>query len=310
MAKRITRKLNRTIRNIDDDPYIKLLQFQRKNIEELGKQLIKLEEIKLKIAEYGVESIRDIANKGLQDIANQLQIGQDMSGKQFTDSMQGREFKEFTLYDQWMNEYYDLSNRRRVLQAEISVLRRNVWQAWWNRNVIAIKIIRIQEIDDRLPALIHRINTHYTYDIHRKYKQFINIENNQQHNENNKNTELPSNIVMQIISDWGPVISLTFYATGFSKISLVISGITIAADLTPIINALIQTGDLNKFIKDTAELSASYLVRLSINDAAVRNLTRGLGVDEIANNIGRALGILVEKFADRVIETMNWINNE
>jgi len=308
MAKRISRKLRGTIRNVDDDPYIKLLRFQRKNLEEFGEQLQKLEEIKLKIAEYACEKIRDIANEGLQKIADELQIGQEMLGSQYTDSMQGRKFAEFSFYNQWMNEYYDLFNRRRFLQSRNNSLRRNNWHAWWNRVEIANNEREIGEIDDLLPALIHRINTHYTYDISRNDRQYITIENSNQQNENNRNIELPANIVLQTISDWGPVISLTFYATGLFKIGLVIDGITIAADWTPIINDLIQTGDWNKFIQDVAGWSASYLIRRSAYNIATRNLTRGLREDEIAKNIGRALGTLVEKLADRLIETMNWVN--
>ncbi|MCL2805265.1 MAG: hypothetical protein FWD26_04940 [Treponema sp.] len=188
------------MRDVDDDPYIKFLRFQRKNIEDFGEQLKKLEEIKLKIAEYICERIQNIFNKGFQKLA-QLQIGQDMSENQF-------------------------------------------------------------------------------------------------------------DIVLKTISDWGPVISLTFYAKKFRKIGLVIEGIKIVVDWTPIINDLIKTGDWNKFTQDVSGWAASFLINWSVNNVAARKLTRGLREDVIAKNIGRALGTLVGKLTDRLIETLNWENDE
>jgi len=84
-----------------------------------------------------------------------------------------------------------------------------------------------------------------------------------------------------------------------------IDGITLAADLTPAINALIQTGDWDRFIQTTAIQLASILAGRSASNAVIRNLTRGLSEDEIAERIGRTLQVLVNTFAGRLIETMS-----
>jgi len=209
-------------------------------------------------------------------------------------------------YIAWINQYYDLSNRRRFLHARIDVLRKNARR---NRVEIAEKEGEIQGIDFFLPSIIHRINTHFTRDNFGN-RQFITIENTQQQNENNKSGEQSRNIIWETISDWGPVISMTAYATGLFKIGLVVDGITIAADFTPAINDFIQTGNLTKFTQTIAARSASFLIRRGASDVAVRNLTRGLREDEIARKIRMALETLIGTSTDRLIETMNWGNYE
>jgi len=163
MAKRRLKRLRKTIRNVDDDPYLKLLRFQRKNLEEFGKQLHKIEDIKLKIAEYTCERLQDIANRGFQQIADQLHIGQNMSGSQFTNSMQTREYTDESNYISWINQYYERSsdnrNRRRIL----SILRGQggVFISERNRQQIVEIEARIQGNNEILADVIHRINTSY-----------------------------------------------------------------------------------------------------------------------------------------------------
>jgi len=47
---------------MSDDPYIKWLRFQRKNFEEFGEQLKKLEDIKLKIVEHACDKLKKLSN--------------------------------------------------------------------------------------------------------------------------------------------------------------------------------------------------------------------------------------------------------
>jgi len=242
MAKRITGRLRGTIRNVDDDPYIKLLRFQRKNLEEFGEQLNKLEEIKLEIAENGIERMRDIVNEGIQkianerinDIINKLHIGQDMSGRQFANLMHNRQWTDESNYIHWINQYYELSSKNINDQRQIKILRGLGGFFIPKRNRLEIVELeeRIRGNSIPLADYIRRINTSYyinKYGIH-----FITINdslyiNERQNRMQNIITEDARYQIQEINKNIARTLSMTKSSFSTASLIFLVAGLPYAA---------------------------------------------------------------------------------
>ena len=114
-----------------------------------------------------------------QSYMNPLHFGQDVSERQFTDSMQGRQRIQDIEYIKWLNEYYDLINKRRY---QVAILNgRNI-----TGEIRADINIELSRIDGLLPILIRKLNSYFFFDDDFN-RQFVTINESQHINETKNN---------------------------------------------------------------------------------------------------------------------------
>jgi len=273
-----------------------------------------------------IHELNEMLNE-CQELANlyELQVQRDLRAfgrlaPALTDHNLGtRHRTDADSYLSWVNEYYDLSNRSKTLEAEIEIRKNrlrfnnlsNILQSIDNRRQlreeISIRETELVEINALLPHSIHRINTHFFFD-NAFNRQFITIEDGQQIKGHN-NSGQTRRIELQLISDWGPVFSMIAIAGGKFTLGLTIGVFVFASDFTHDLNILRETGDWPLFLRTLAERFAIQLLARGANDIAIMNLTKGMGQNELVKKIGEAFETLFSTTGSQFIEAMRGDTN-
>ena len=101
-----------------------------------------------------------------------------MSEGQFVGSMQTRQRIDGIEYIKWLNEYYDLINKRNILLARLNGRITGEIRADINAD--------LDEIDGLLPVFIRKLNSHFFFD-NAFNRQFVSINDSQHINERKNN---------------------------------------------------------------------------------------------------------------------------
>jgi len=101
-------------------------------------------------------------------------------------------------------------------------------------------------------------------------------------------------IAMQIVTDWGPALSMAAFASGNIAVGLAISKVTLFFDLTLVIIEFHETRDLDKAISTITEKFVLKVIGVRAADTIANNIPKNLSNAEIRRKLEQSIRTLFE----------------